>query len=885
MDGLVQRGRRDGVSAEQTVFTKRTKGETRKLDAPKGADANKDAVTKAMLHDAINHSILFSGMTSAQHELIVDVMVSIRTQRHDVIIRQGEALTGGDGDNFYVVGEGNFDIHRDRSLTKLPDGASQKYGLKEEPQGEPQGEPLATGDGAARASTSDLVQQRKPGDAFGELALMYSCPRQATVTCASDSAVLWALPRKLYRDVAASTALDSIDDIAQTLKSVDLLSGLDDGQFNKIIDSFEMLNFQAGDRIVQAGTIGSSFYIILQGSVDRINQEGKVEASLGRCDYFGERALLKDEPHMHHTDATTAVTLAKITRGTFVEVLGPLSAIMETAFTKRVLQRVPILRYLSTSELERMLAECIEVQYEPQQTIIKQGELGDTFFIVKEGTVNCFVNDKQVRTYNEAEYFGERALLKNEPRAADCIAGTRVSCVTLSKESFEALLGPLQQVLDHNIMKDTLRTAPLFRYLTSAERETVLNGFEFLEFQEGELIFRQGTEGLSFILIREGLVKLFHDGEEIGQKKDGEHLGEKSLLYGVPREFDAVVSSKTCHCAFLDQRTFIECMGPIADVLQRATEVVNMADLEEHRLLGVGTFGKVKLVRDKTSNRVFAMKIISKAKVIQYNQQEHIMSEKTILAEMDHPFIIQLMATFKDDQRLFMVLEYCPGGELFTLLQNERKLKDSHCTFYAASVMLAFEYMHELNVIYRDLKPENLLLDARGFCKVCDFGFAKRIVDRTWTLCGTPEYLAPETIRSKGHGKGVDWWALGILIYEMGSGFPPYCGDNAMMTYKLILEGALEFPKGTSDDCRDIVRKLLHPAVTKRLGCLRNGGVDVRLHRWFGKLNMQMLLRMKFDVPFVPLIKDVLDTSNFPHYDEMPDDFYEEDGSGWDKDF
>ena len=434
-------------------------------------------------------------------------------------------------------------------------------------------------------------------------------------------------------------------------------------------------------------------------------------------------------------------------------------------------------------------------------------------------------------------------------------------------------------------MKDTLRTAPLFRYLTSAERETVLNGFEFVEFSEGELIFREGDSGVSFILIREGTVNLFRGGEEIGVKKEGDHLGEKSLLYGVPREYDAVVTSRSCECAFLDQATFIECMGPIADVLQRATEVVRSDDLEEHTLLGVGTFGKVKLVKDKSSGRVFAMKVISKSKVIQYNQQEHVMSEKRILADIDHPFCIQLMACFKDSQNLYMVLEYCPGGELFNLLQRERKLIDSHCVFYAASVMLAFEYMHELNIIYRDLKPENLLLDARGFCKVCDFGFAKRIKDRTWTLCGTPEYLAPEVIRSKGHGKGVDWWALGILIYEMAAGFPPYCGDTAMQTYKAILEGALDFPKAVTPTCRDLVRRLLHPTVTKRLGCLRNGGVDVRLHRWFADLNMQLLLRMKLEVPFVPQIGDELDTSNFPEYEEIPDDHYEDDGTGWDNDF
>lgn len=209
-------------------------------------------------------------------------------------------------------------------------------------------------------------------------------------------------------------------------------------------------------------------------------------------------------------------------------------------------------------------------------------------------------------------------------------------------------------------------------------------------------------------------------------------------------------------------------------------------------------------------------------------------------------------------------------------------------------VMLAFEYLHELNIIYRDLKPENLLLDTRGFCKICDFGFAKRIVDRTWTLCGTPEYLAPELIRSKGHGKGVDWWALGILVYEMAAGFPPYCGDTAMHTYKLILEGNLDFPKVvTSSACRELVRRLLHPAVTKRLGCLRNGGVDVRLHRWFADLNMQHLLRMRersaetagVEVPFKPVIAHELDTSNFPTYDEAPDEPYEDDGTGWDDEF
>ena len=152
----------------------------------------------------------------------------------------------------------------------------------------------------------------------------------------------------------------------------------------QIIDSFEQITFNKGERIVQAGTMGDSFYIILQGSVRRVDREGNVDSTLSRCDYFGERALLKDDPHMHHADAETQVNLAKITRSTFVEVLGPLTEIIETALTKRVLQKVNILRYLTANELERMLTECGEMNYEPGQTIIKQGELGDVFYIVKE---------------------------------------------------------------------------------------------------------------------------------------------------------------------------------------------------------------------------------------------------------------------------------------------------------------------------------------------------------------------------------------------------------------------------------------------------------------------------------------------------------------------
>ena len=242
------------------------------------------------------------------------------------------------------------------------------------------------------------------------------------------------------------------------------------------------------------------------------------------------------------------------------------------------------------------------------------------------------------------------------------------------------------------------------------------------------------------------------------------------------------------------------------------------------------------------------------------------MNEKRIMAETDHPFCIRLIAAYKDRTHLYMVLEICQGGELFSLLQKERKLDEPASAFYGASVMLAFEYLHNRNIIYRDLKPENLLLDGKGYLKVVDFGFAKLIKDRTWTLCGTPEYLAPETIRNKGHGKGVDWWTLGILMYEMMVGQPPFVDDDPMGIYQQILNGKLNFPRFIEKNAKSLIKKLLVADLTKRFGCLKNGAADIKKHKFFSGLDYESLLKRELTAPVIPLVKDDTDTSNFDPY-------------------
>ncbi|WZN62896.1 cAMP-dependent protein kinase [Chloropicon roscoffensis] len=305
---------------------------------------------------------------------------------------------------------------------------------------------------------------------------------------------------------------------------------------------------------------------------------------------------------------------------------------------------------------------------------------------------------------------------------------------------------------------------------------------------------------------------------------------------------------------------------------RRGQEFKTLDEFDILETLGTGTFGRVRLVKHKATGKFYALKALKKSEVIRLKQVEHIRSEKDILSRIDHAFIVHLFATFVDDTSLYMLMEYVAGGEIFSHLRERGRFSTDTSRFYAASIISAIQYLHTKDIIYRDLKPENLLLDYRGFLKVTDFGFAKVVTDRTWTLCGTPEYLAPEIIQSKGHGKSADWWALGILIYEMLAGYPPFYDENPFGIYQKILANKLEFPRHFDVHAKDLVKKLLQSDRTKRLGCLKNGAEDIKKHKWFKGYDWVSLNQQAQQPPIVPNVKGEGDTQNFDKYPDSIDD-------------
>jgi len=308
------------------------------------------------------------------------------------------------------------------------------------------------------------------------------------------------------------------------------------------------------------------------------------------------------------------------------------------------------------------------------------------------------------------------------------------------------------------------------------------------------------------------------------------------------------------------------------------TAPVSLPSLDSFKMIkviGKGSFGKVFLVREKSSSEMFALKVLKKDNIIKRNQVEHTRTERSVLGYVKHPFIVGLNMAFQSPDKLYFVLDYCAGGELFFHLGKVGKFSEPRACFYAAEITLAINYVHDLDIVYRDLKPENVLLDSRGHVRLTDFGLSKEGISNSSSgansFCGTPEYLAPEILNRQGHGRAVDWWSLGALLYEMLTGLPPfYCRDREKL-FEKIRRGTLDYPDYLSPRAKLLLRGLLTKDPQRRLGSGPNDANDIKAQEFFGELSWDKLVQGEVAPPWDPQIQGSLDLTQFDHeFTNMP---------------
>jgi len=313
------------------------------------------------------------------------------------------------------------------------------------------------------------------------------------------------------------------------------------------------------------------------------------------------------------------------------------------------------------------------------------------------------------------------------------------------------------------------------------------------------------------------------------------------------------------------------------DESDKNSSKLTIDDFEIRRVLGTGGFGKVFQV-SKTAGaqkgKIYAMKVLKKAVIVRNKETKEIDREVNVHAKMErdvlmavrHPFIVDLKYAFQAGNKVYLIMEYLAGGELFMQLQKERMLMEDTAIFYLSQVLLALEHLHQIGIIYRDLKPENIMLDRAGHVKLTDFGCVKESAsdEINYTFCGTVEYMAPEILNRSGrHGKEVDWWSFGILVHDMLTGAPPFTGGNRKVITDRVLKSKLQLKKYLTPNAKDLLKKLLHKQAENRLGYGEEDSEAVKTHKFFAGVNWEHVLSKKTSPPFLPLLKSEDDFSNF----------------------
>ena len=307
-------------------------------------------------------------------------------------------------------------------------------------------------------------------------------------------------------------------------------------------------------------------------------------------------------------------------------------------------------------------------------------------------------------------------------------------------------------------------------------------------------------------------------------------------------------------------------------------------DFEKYKLIGKGSFGDVFLVKFKSNNQFYAMKILDKKTVVSYNQEEHTKSERDLMVKVDNPFIIDIKFAFQDKQNLYLLTEFMPGGELFFHLYREKRFNNDKAKFYAIEIILAIEFLHKKNMMYRDLKPENVLIDKTGHIKLTDFGLSKILSkekEKTYTICGTPQYLAPEVLTCEGYDDSVDWWSLGCILYKMLTGIDPFHFSKDESLSPEMYEVDIIIPDYVTKTAKDLIKKLMVTNPKKRLGWGPGGAEKIKSHPFFKNVDWEKALNKELIPPFIPKLNNELDLKYFDKgfTDERIETFEEEEPS------
>lgn len=685
------------------------------------------------------------------------------------------------------------------------------------------------------------------------------------------------------------------DLLSSAVSSNFIFSETSPSQREQLLDAFEKYKVGKGSNIITEGETGDFFYIIQSGSVT-FTKQGVEVGKAGPGMSFGDLALLYDSPRAATCLAMEACTLWRVDQRTFHQILAN-SSVSADKDTMKILRKVEFLSNLSDEYIAKIASAVTPQNFKKGETIIQKGDLGTVFYILKSGSVivkdiDSGVSSSQSKigydnmVLKPGDFFGERAILKEEPRNATIVALEDSCALTLSHSSFLDMIGPISDLLKITEDVRQLKSIPAvskaglsdleLSELASRITKVTLKSNQYV-YKENEEVSVNGDSKPSLYLVRSGEIKVISKVNPDLNRVcgPGSYFGQTFLL-----STDKVVTA----CATTDTELGRLKTQDIEIVVRNMSRFdpnkvhmsmvkkrdIALKDLTKHRVLGQGGFGVVWLVSTKNEDKTqaYALKIQMKKQLLDSTQIEGTIREIKIMSELDHPFVLPLINLYQDDSSIMMLLPLVQGGELLELITKAKggRLSEKAAKFYAAGILEGLHYMHIRSIAHRDMKPENVLISKDGFPIIVDLGFAKEIKDKSFTLCGSPLYIAPENILGKGHDPSCDYWSWACMIQEMLTGATPFekSATDQSSLFKAIIKH--RYVLAGPPIAVQLVRKVL-VRPQQRLGNLAGGTKDLKEHAWFkNDVDFVKLAKMDSGVPWKPKVEDPLDAAEFDQY-------------------
>ncbi|GKY97785.1 hypothetical protein MPSEU_000736700 [Mayamaea pseudoterrestris] len=691
--------------------------------------------------------------------------------------------------------------------------------------------------------------------------------------------------------------------LENALKHNFIFENLGRKQIFPMVQALEQHIVTAGTTIIEQGDEGDYFYILFEGECDFILDDEKV-GTAHKGDSFGELALLYDAPRAATVKAATNCVLYRVDQVAFRLILREQAQAKESSKLE-LLKKVPFLKDVDSMELERLADVMTPRTFTAGQTLASKGDEVRAFWLLESGTVQLSnIGDGNIKYEDIAikagDFFGEFAIASSRPTIADAVAKEDGMAFVIDRETFEKVLGKLDRIIMRSTDRKKLSGIKIIKdtELDTTTIATLASYISDRKWRAGQRIMVEGKSmEAGLYLVRKGKVQIVNKGkahkEILGE---GCYFGDDQLMTDAKRRSNGPDDPTTCKamytvevledcvCGILWLAVLRNCLDskmlgqPHASLLDSLiARQIPMNELNKHTILGSGTFGQVWLVsRVKSSGerQPYALKVQSKYELVDSGQARAVVEEKNIMAGLHSPFLISLVTTYKDVNCVYMLMELVQGGELYSVMVNGGGgMHEDKAKFYIAGIAEGLLYMHRRGVVYRDLKPENVLISNAGYPVIIDFGFAKRVRNKTYTLCGTPLYLAPEVILNRGHNWSADHWSLGVLIYEMLVGHTPFyrSGMDQSELFKSIVRSKFHIPRRCSQGAAEIISGLLIKDPSMRLGSLAGGESDILNSTFLGVIDMVKLRKHTIKPPQVPIIRDPLDASNFEDWSHLDD--------------